>query len=99
MEPSRVDPCIWYRENITLIIYVDDCLMFSRKKYLTDEFIKQLEADFTLVNEGDVNTCTGAQGELNKKNNTIELKQPFSIQRIIEALTCNDHMIGKETPV
>ena len=48
MEPSRVDPCIWYRENIILIIYVDDCLMFSRKKYLTDEFIKQLEADFTL---------------------------------------------------
>ena len=99
MEPSTVDPCIWYRENIILIIYVDDCLMFSRKKYLTDEFIKQLEADFTLKKEGDVNTYIGAQAQLNKKNNTIELKQPFFIQRIIEALTCNDHMMGKETPV
>ena len=46
-----------------------------------------------------MNTYIGAQAQLNKKNNTIELKQPFFIQRIIEALTCNDHMIGKETPV
>ena len=36
---------------------------------------------------------------MNEKNNTIELKQPFLIQRIIEALKCNEHMTGKETPV
>ena len=26
IEPSRMDPCIWYKENIILVIYVDDCI-------------------------------------------------------------------------
>ena len=99
MEPSRVDPCIWYKENIILIIYVDDYLMFSRQKYLANELIKQIEADFTLTDEGYVNSYIVVQVDLNENNNTIKLKQPFLIQRIIEALKCNEHMTGKEIPV
>ena len=34
-----------------------------------------------------------------RKINTIELKEPFLIQRIIEALKYNEYMTGKETPV
>ena len=61
MEPSRVDPCIWYKEGIVLVIYVDDCLIFSKEKPMADNLIKQLEIDFTLTDEGDVSTYLGVQ--------------------------------------
>ena len=40
MEPSRVDPYIWYKEGIILVIYVDDCLIFSKYKRMADELIE-----------------------------------------------------------
>ena len=80
MEPSRVDPCIWYKEDLILVIYVDDCLIYSKEKEATDELISQLRENFTLTDEGDVDTYLGVQVELNEKDNTIELKQPFLIE-------------------
>ena len=77
-------------------MYVDNCLIFSKNKESTDELINRLRENFTLTDEGDVNTYFGMQIELNEKNNTIELKQPFLTQRIIEALKCNKYMTGKE---
>ena len=99
MEPSRVDPCIWYKEGIVLVIYVDDCLIFSKEKPMADNLIKQLEIDFTLTDEGDVSTYLGVQVSLDEKTNTIDLKQPFLIERIIDAIKCNPHLTGKDTPV
>ena len=29
---SNVNPCVWYREEMVLLFYVDDCLMFSPSK-------------------------------------------------------------------
>ena len=37
MEPSKVDLCIWYKEGLILVIYVDDCLIYSKDKKITDE--------------------------------------------------------------
>ena len=48
---SRVDPCVCYKEDIILIMYVDDCLIFSKSKKLTDELIDQLKEKFTLTDE------------------------------------------------
>ena len=28
----QVDPCVWYRKDMVLLFYVDDCLMFSISK-------------------------------------------------------------------
>ena len=55
--------------------------------------------NFNLIDEGDVQTYLGIQVELNKKDNTIKLKQPFLIERTIQVLECSEHMVGKETPV
>ena len=27
-KPSAIDPCIFYKRGLTLIVYVDDCLIF-----------------------------------------------------------------------
>ena len=66
---------------------------------MADNLIKQLEIDFTLTDEGDVSTYLGVQVSLDEKTNTIDLKQPFLIERIIDAIKCNPHLTGKDTPV
>ena len=75
MEPSKVDLCIWYKEGFVLVIYVDDCIIYSKDKEGTDELIDQLRENFTLTDEGDVDTYLGVQILLNEKENSIELKQ------------------------
>ena len=34
---SQVGPCVWYKEEIAVIFYVDDCLIFSPFKYKIGE--------------------------------------------------------------
>ena len=29
---SQVDQCAWYKEEMVIIFYIDDCLMFSPSK-------------------------------------------------------------------
>ena len=86
MQPSRIDPCIWYKDDIVLVIYVDNCLLFSRNKVMADELIEKLSATFIFIDEGDKNTYLDFQVGLNDKDNMIELKQPLLIKIIIEAL-------------
>ena len=71
MEPSRFAPCIWYKEGIILVIYVDDCLIYSKEKKDADELIDQLKENFTLTDEGNVDTYLGVQVSLNERENSI----------------------------
>ena len=43
-----VDPCLFFRNGIVLVIYVDDCLIFTPMKERADTFIKELEKRFTI---------------------------------------------------
>jgi hypothetical protein len=83
---SLVDPCIFYKEGITLISWVDDCLIFAKNKELADKLIKDLQRDFTLSEEEDVSAYLGVKMEIDNDNNTVTMSQPFLIDRIIELL-------------
>jgi hypothetical protein len=39
---SQVDPCIFYKTNCIIIVYVDDCLIFADKKETADNVIAGL---------------------------------------------------------
>ena len=58
--PSSVDTCIFYKKGLTLIVYVDDCLVFCQKKEDSDELIKGLMDNYKLTDEGEL----GSEGEL-----------------------------------
>ena len=44
----------FYKEGVTIITWVNDCLIFAREKDLADELITDLQKNFTLTEEGDV---------------------------------------------
>jgi hypothetical protein len=59
---SKVDPCILYGEDCIILIYVDDCIIFSKSKITNDELFKSLKNGpeiFKLTDKGDVNRYLG----------------------------------------
>ena len=45
---SQVNPCVWYKEEMFQLFYVDDCLMLSPYKDKIDELYANLQAYFKI---------------------------------------------------
>jgi len=64
------------------VVYVDDCLFFARDESKIEAMIKDLQKDFSLEPEKDVDAFLGIEIRRHK-DGTIELIQPGLIQRIL----------------
>ena len=53
-EQSQVDPCLFIRGQVLLVLYVDDVAVFSPHKATIDEVIQSLKTHFALSEEGDL---------------------------------------------
>ena len=90
---SEIDPCIFFKENCVIIVYVDDCLIFANKKETADKVIAELMTSYSLTDEGELgvegetfSSYLGVKVEYNKVSGEITLSQPFLIERILELL-------------
>ena len=45
---SQMGPCVWYIEDMVLLFYVDDCLMFIPSKDKVCDVYASLQADFKI---------------------------------------------------
>ena len=88
-EQGLVDPCLFFRDGIVLVVYVDDCLMFTPKKERADALVKELEKRFTIEDEGDITNYLGIN-ITTPEPNTIEMVQPALTERIINTLGLKD---------
>ena len=84
-----VDPCLFFRNGIVLVIYIDDCLIFTPEKQRADNFIKELEKRFTIEEEGDITNYLGIN-ITTPDADTIQMVQPAMINRIIDTLGLKD---------
>ena len=80
-----VDPCLFFRNGIVLVIYIDDCLIFTPEKQRADTFIKELEKRFTIEDKGDITNYLGIN-IMTPDADTIQMVQPAMIYRIIDTL-------------
>ena len=56
--PSKINPCLYLKENIVLLTYVDDCIIISPLKESIDHRILSMQSgpeNFKLTVEGVVN--------------------------------------------
>ena len=58
---SAIDPCIFYKDGIILISWVDDCLIFAKNKSYADDLIKNLQSLFTITEEENVSAYLGVE--------------------------------------
>ena len=51
---SAIDQCVFYREGIVFIVWVDDCLCFHKDKNDADQLTQELMEKFSLTEEGEL---------------------------------------------
>jgi hypothetical protein len=81
---SRVDKCLYYKKNIFLILYVDDCGISYKNEEDLDEFISELQRrGFKLTKEGTFAEFLGIKYRTDQEGN-IHLSQEGLIKKILE---------------
>ena len=100
-EQSKVDPCLYYREGLIFLVYIDDCLLLSPSDKLIDQGINDLrkaEPRFNMEDQGTVNDFLGIQVK-HKQNGEITLTQPQLIASILNDLHLNKNNVNtRKTP-
>ena len=76
---SLVDPCLFYKGELTLAVYVDDCILFTPKPESVESFVKDMKKDYILEDEGDINAYLG-MNVTRPTPATIKLNQPALIK-------------------
>jgi hypothetical protein len=95
---SSIDRCLFLRKDCILLVYVDDCLIFSPTNTTIDDLIKSLSTKFLLQDEGDVSAFLGVQVSKDSSTKTITLSQPGLIEQVIRDVGLEQHSKGKDTP-
>jgi histone deacetylase 1/2 len=72
---SIVDPCLFLRHDIVLVLYVDDCLFFAKEDAILDNFLQQLGTDFVITSEADVGAFLGIDVRRTAEGH-LQLTQP-----------------------
>ena len=49
---SSIDPCLFLKNDMIIVTYVDDCLIFSDSKVKIDNLLKELKEVFNLTDKG-----------------------------------------------
>ena len=98
--PSEHEPCLFLKEGIICVVYVDDTLFFAKDDAIIDKHISELrKLDFDLTEEGDVTAFLGV--EISKDDNgIITMTQTGLIDNILTLLDLNkdDKVKQHKTP-
>ena len=95
------EPCLFIKDNIICLGYVDDCLFFRKDMATIDELIKDLQNPqkktlYALEEEADVSAFLGIKIK-NNDDGTMTLSQPNLINKVLEACGMTD-CHAKATP-
>jgi hypothetical protein len=87
---SEFDPCLFISKDVICLVYVDDCLFFSRNQSSIDKSIQAIrDVGMELNVEDDVAGFLGVHID-HKEDGTVHLTQTGLIDRVISALDLED---------
>lgn len=81
-KPSDIDPCLFTKGTVILVLYVDDAYLTGPNKSDIDSAITSLKQDFSLTDEGDLKDYLGVR-IIRHDDGTAELVQPRMIDRCL----------------
>lgn len=87
---SSVDSCLFTKDGIILVVYVDDAILISPSKNKIQTEIKSLERDFDLTDDGALKDYLGTRFVRSADRKRITLSQPKMIQRVLELVQLHD---------
>jgi transposase InsO family protein len=93
-----LEPCLFVKDGIICLVYVDDCLFFGKQREKIHAMIAEIEgAGFTLTIEEDVYAFLGVEVKFNATDGTVSLTQPGLLKKIISMTGLQDSN-SKATP-
>ena len=99
-ELSKVDPCMYYKGGVILLVNIDDCILMGITDAIIDKAVRVLrlsKQNFTNEDEGAVGDFLGVRINRND-NSTIMLTQPQLLDSIIEDLNMQDNTKPQSIP-
>jgi hypothetical protein len=89
--PSKYDPCLLLKEDMMLVIYVDDVGIAAKYQKDVDSLVQRLmDQGFKLTREGTFSEFLGIKFEKNLEDNSINMTQKGLIKKIIATAGMND---------
>ena len=105
LKPSQIDPCIFMKDGMIMLVYVDDCIIIGDSIARIDVLIHSLmngPEKFVLTDEGTLEKFLGVNIS-RLDDGRYEFTQPFLIERIIKFIKTEypTELTGREslTPV
>ena len=83
---SETDKCVFIGKDSLIIVYVDDCIIFSKNDKRLESVVSSLgegHENFKYTHEPGISNYLGVQ-VISNNDGTFELKQPFLIDRILK---------------
>ena len=100
---SKIDPCLFCKEGIVIVLYVDDCCIFGASKEKINEFTESLKRPKDEKSKKNYKNEEGGFDFTAKKSiakflvtktsqseNIVTLRQPFLIELIVTAIGFQD---------
>ena len=87
-EQSQVYPCAFLRKYAIFLVYVDDCIIFSKGLQTIEDLVICLKIgseNFLLTDEGDIEHYLGVDIRP-LKCDTFELCKPYMIKKVLDLL-------------
>ncbi len=89
--PRKYDPCLLLKEDMMLVIYVDDVGIAAKSQQDVDSLVQILtDQGFKLTREGTFSKFLGIKFEKNLEDNSINMTQKGLIKKIIATAGMND---------
>jgi hypothetical protein len=94
---STTDKCLFIRMDCIILIYVDDCLIFSPHTAVLDTVIKHLGTTFKITSDLDVSTYLGIDISKTDQGHLM-LRQPGLIGKVITTCGLENESNEHKTP-
>ena len=95
---SQVDPFVWYKEEMVLLFYIDDCQLLNPYKDKINEVYASLQTDFKIEYDGEINKYSGIDLDL-RPYGFIHMSQSYLTQQIINMIPGMNKTSDNPTPV
>ena len=82
---SEIDHCLFTKDGVILIVYVDDAILIAPNKQLIRDEIASLQRGYTLTDDGELKDYLGTRFD-RRSDGSIELSQPRMIERILNTV-------------
>jgi hypothetical protein len=87
--PSQVDPCLFYRHDCIIALYVDDCLLFSPDATVIEEIVNSLGRNYIVGDKRSVQDFLGVH-IAHDSTGGIQCSQPTLVTSILQDLNLQD---------